>query len=173
MRRLLQIVLPLALLAGCEGGAAPPSALSGPAAQLRASFPPRGLVDTIEIDAIERLPLRAAVLIAPDGTTTPATYINTDTNPRLATGQWAAGNAWQDAITGNSALAALTQPNIPAGTAPHGEQQLLAVVSTADITLPDPVAYRRDWQHYRIRLTFGTAPGEVETQEIAAPAPPQ
>jgi hypothetical protein len=45
-------------------------------------------------------------------------------------------------------------------------------VSTADIPLPDPVAYRRDWRKYRIRLTFGTLPGEIETHEIAAPEPP-
>jgi hypothetical protein len=45
-------------------------------------------------------------------------------------------------------------------------------VSTADIALPDPVAYRRDWARYRIRLVFGTAPGELETREIAAPEPP-
>jgi hypothetical protein len=48
---------------------------------------------------------------------------------------------------------------------------LLAVVSTASIPLPDPVAYRRDWQKYRIRLRFGDPP-QVETREIDAPAPP-
>ena len=53
----------------------------------------------------------------------------------------------------------------------RGRQQLLAIVSTAEITLPDPVAYRRDWQHYGVRLTFGTSPGEAETREIPAPAP--
>jgi hypothetical protein len=48
----------------------------------------------------------------------------------------------------------------------------LATVSTAEIALPDPVAYRRDWTNYHIRLTFGTPPGDVETSEIAAPEPP-
>jgi hypothetical protein len=48
----------------------------------------------------------------------------------------------------------------------------LATVSTAEIALPDPVAYRRDWGKYRIRLNFGTPPGETETREIAAPEPP-
>jgi hypothetical protein len=74
--------------------------------------------------------------------------------------------------SGNSAIAAATQTNAQAGAALHGEEQLLATASTADIALPDPVAYRRDWQHYRIRLTFGTPPDELETREIAAPAPP-
>ena len=76
-----------------------------------------------------------------------------------------------------SATAALTTAKsnltqVQAGAALQGEQQLLATVSTAEIALPDPVAYRRDWRRYRIRLTFGTPPGEIETREIAAPEPP-
>ena len=63
-------------------------------------------------------------------------------------------------------------PNAGGGAALQGQQQLLANVSTAEIALPDPVAYRRDWRRYRIRLTFGTPPGEVETRDIAAPEPP-
>ena len=63
-------------------------------------------------------------------------------------------------------------PNAQAGAALQGQQQLLATVSTAEIALPDPVAYRRDWRKYRIRLTFGTPPAEVETREIAAPESP-
>lgn len=180
MRRVLLLLVPslaLLLLAGCVGGDVPPPqpplALPGETAELRASFPPRGLVDTIEIDAIERLPLRVAVLVAPDGTTTPANYINVEANPRLATGQWSVSHAWQDAVSsGNSAIAAATRTNVQAGAALHGEEQLLATASTADIALPDPVAYHRDWRRYRIRLIFGTPPEEVETREIAAPAPP-
>ena len=59
-----------------------------------------------------------------------------------------------------------------AGAALRGRQQLLATVSTAEIALSDPVAYRRDWRRYRIRLTFGTPPSKIETREIAAPEPP-
>ena len=51
-------------------------------------------------------------------------------------------------------------------------QQLLAMVSRADIPLPDPVAYRRDWRNWRIRLGFGTPPEELQTFEIPAPEPP-
>ena len=50
-------------------------------------------------------------------------------------------------------------------------EQFAQLLSTAEIALPDPVAYRRDWTQYRIRLTFGTPPGGVETSEIAAPEP--
>lgn len=163
-------------LAGCDGGggfSSPDPANSGPpapVAQLRVRF--GGLVDTIDVGAVERLPLRAAELVAPDGAATPASAISVDASPRLATGQWARSNPWQDPVTGNSALAALTMRNAQAGAALQSQQQLLAVVSSAEIALPDPVAYRRDWEKYRIRLTFGTPPGEVEFREIAAPAPP-
>ncbi|MGA8550040.1 MAG: hypothetical protein WB678_07360, partial [Stellaceae bacterium] len=58
------------------------------------------------------------------------------------------------------------------GGAPRTQTTLLAIVSSASIPLPDPVAYRRDWQKYRIRLHFGTPPDQVETREIPAPAPP-
>ena len=46
------------------------------------------------------------------------------------------------------------------------------MVSTAAIPLPDPNAYRTDWQQYRIRLGFGVPPGQVETRDIPAPEPP-
>jgi len=176
MRRLTSVpLLVLLAMAGCDGAAAPPpgsAAPTGAVAQLRASFPPRGLADTIEIDAVERLPLQSAALIAPDGSVIPAGYVNSVANPGGAAGQWSATHPWQDAVTGNNSLAALTSPRPQAGAALHAEGQLLATVSTADIALPDPVAYRRDWQHYRIRVTFGVPPGDVETRDIAAPEPP-
>jgi hypothetical protein len=169
MRRVLPVLLPLFLIAGCDGGAAPPP---GPAEHVRVGFPRSGLVDTIEIDAIERLPLRAAELISADGTTTPASAIDVNASPAVATGQWVAGDPWQNALAGRGSAAVLTMPNVQAGAALQGQQQLFATVSTAEIALPDPVAYRRDWRRYRIRLTFGTPPGEIETREIAAPEPP-
>lgn len=158
------------MVAGCGGG--PPPAPSGTTAQLRAGFPARGIADTIVVDAIERLPLRAAELVAPNGTTTAASYIDVAASPRLATGQWNAGNPWQNALYGGSSAAALAMPHVEPGAALQSNEQLLATASTADIPLPDAVAYRRDWAHYRIRLSFGTPPGEVETRELAAPEPP-
>jgi len=46
------------------------------------------------------------------------------------------------------------------------------IVSSASIPLPDPVEYRRGWRNYRIRLSFGDAPDEVETRKVEAPEPP-
>jgi hypothetical protein len=171
MRRVLPLLLPLLLLAGCAE-APPPPAPETVAARLQVGFPPRGLVDTIAIDAVERLPLRSAELVAPDGGVTPARYLNVAASPTFATGQIVAANPWQHAVAPPSAIPALAVENAQAAAALQGREQLLATVSTAEIALPDPVAYRRQWRHYRIRLVFGTPPGEVETRMIPAPAPP-
>ena len=171
MRRLVPALLPLFLVAACDaGGTAPPSAVTATAVQ--AGFLRGGLADTITISAVERLPLRAADLVAPDGTATPANWVDVNNSPRVATGQWVAGNPWESTVTGATAAAALTTPNAELGATLQGQVQLLATVSTAEIPLPDPVAYRRDWTNYRIRLTFGTPPNDVATSEIAAPEPP-
>ena len=66
---------------------------------------------------------------------------------------------------------AVPLPGLKAG-ATGQRAVLLAMLSTASIPLPDEVEYRRDWRSYRIRLTFGDPPGEVETRELAAPEPP-
>jgi len=48
----------------------------------------------------------------------------------------------------------------------------LLMVSTAEITLPDPVAYRRNWQNYHIRVSFGAGDNQADVRDIAAPEPP-
>ena len=163
------------MIAGCEGGGflppGPPQA-PGSTAQVRAGFPRGGIADTIAINAIERLPLRAAELVAPNGTTTPASSIDVDASPSFTAGQQVAGDPWQNALSGSGSAAAPDLLHPEAGAAIESRAQLLATVSKAEIALPDPVVYRRDWAHYRIRLTFGTPPGEVESREIAAPEPP-
>jgi hypothetical protein len=171
MRRVVPLLLLLLLpLAGCAE--APPPAPETVAARLQVGFPPRGLVDTIAIDAVERLPLRSADLVAPDGGVTPARYLSVAASPTFATGQIVAANPWQHAVAPHNEIPALAVENPQAAAALQGREQLLATVSTAEIALPDPVAYRRQWRHYKIRLVFGTPPGEVETRIIPAPAPP-
>jgi hypothetical protein len=152
-----------AILAGCGGGLPPL-----PGDRVRASFPPGGIVDVIEISAIDRLPLRSVELVAPDGTVTPAASIAVGPAPAETYSQPFPGSPYTGSAFGFA--------NIPAGAgaaagAPQAQSRLLAMAATTSIALPDPVAYRRDWRDYRIRLRFGEPPGAVE-RDIAAPAPP-
>jgi hypothetical protein len=171
MRRLILVLLPLVILGACAAGdSAPP--LPATNAELHVGFPSGGLADTITINVIDRQPLRAAELVAPDGGRSAADWINVDASPRVAAGQWVAGNPWEPTLAGSNAAAALTTPNAEVNAALRSQVQLLATVSQAEIPLPDPIAYRRDWANYRVRLTFGMPPGELEAREIPAPEPP-
>jgi hypothetical protein len=170
-RRLILSLPPLVILGACAAGDSAPSP-PGASAELQVGFPSGGLADTITINVIDRLPLRAAELVAPDGGTAPADWINVDANPRVAAGQWVAGNPWETTLAGSSPAAALTTPNAEVNAALRSQVQLLATVSQAEIPLPDPIAYRRNWANYRVRLTFGMPPGEIEAREIPAPEPP-
>lgn len=152
----------LLLVAACEGSGPAPL----PVDQVSASFPPRGISDVIVIDAADRLPLRAAALIEPDGSAVPADGIDVTARPSTTRGPAAAADPTRGGLGG------LVQGGPPPVASIHSEGQLLTTISRASITLPDPVAYRRDWQRYRIRLDFGTPPGAIETREIAAPEPP-
>ncbi len=160
-------LLILLWLTAC-GGAGPGPA---PGDLVQARFLAGGVADQIEVSATDRLPLRSAELVAPDGHTTPALSITANPAPtesfsqEFPSGPYSGSN-FGVANIGSNALS----PSV-VGAAPNTQTKLLAVVSSASIQLPDPVAYRRDWQKYRIRLHFGDAP-QTETRELAAPAPP-
>src|SRR5262249_34990812 len=79
MHRVLEI-LTIALLAACADGGSPP--LGG--RQTRVPFPAG---DGIEVDAANRLPLRKAELVAPDGLTPPASYLNVNPSPGVTSSQ--------------------------------------------------------------------------------------
>jgi hypothetical protein len=160
-------LLALLLLAGCGGSGPAPV----PNDQMQASFPPGGIANQIEVSAVDRLPLRGAALVAPDGHATPAISVTANPAPSESFSQEVPngtnfGNNFGVANIGSTALS----PGV-VGASPNTETRLLAIVSTASIQLPDPVAYRHDWQAYHIRLQFGDPP-QAETREIAAPAPP-
>jgi hypothetical protein len=169
MRRLCALLVPALLLAGCFGPDGPPVA---PVASIHAGFPPGGLADVIRIDTVERLPLRSAELVAPDGALTPASLVDTVDKPSFNTGQTVANDPWKTGIAGPVVRGSPAIGAVGTGTALRSQAQILTMESTASIPLSDPVAYRRDWQHYRLRLGFGVPPGAVETREIAAPEPP-
>ena len=155
----------LLLLFGCAGSGPTPV----PTDTVQAGFPAG--VNQIQINAVDRQPLRGAELVAPDGHATPALSIAANPAPtenfstQYPQTPYSAPNYGVSSI-GSNALA----PGV-VGSAPVTQTRLLEIVSTATIQLLDAVAYRHDWQQYRIRLRFGDPP-EVETREIPAPAPP-
>ena len=159
-------LLTLALVAAC----APESGLTPlPTDQVRARFPPGGVVNSIEIDAIDRLPLRTAELVAPDGQATPASYLHVSASPSVTFYQRQIETPYEGNFSGIGTVAPV--PAVVSG-APQGDAQLLAMVSTASIPLPDEIEYRRDWRSYRIFLSFGDLAGEVERRVLPAPEPP-
>jgi hypothetical protein len=166
MRRLLLILPSLVVLAACAD--APPPGGEIPLQGVTASFPPGAVTGVIRVDALETEPLRAAELVAPDGSATPANSVDVDPNPQRLTGQDAVADPWRSSGFGTNGINPL--PTNPPNFA-RSQTQLLLMVSTADIPLPDPVAYRQDWGKYKIRLSFA-AGDQLDVREIPAPAPP-
>ena len=162
-------ILAFVLLAACADGGLAPLADD----QIRVRFPSGGVVDVIEVDAINRLPLRKAELVAPDGQATAAVYLNVKPSPSV-TSYPALPNATYNSsgAFGIGNFAAAVPLPAATGEAPQQRVAFLTMLSNASIPLADPVEYRRSWRSYRIRLSFGDPPGEVETREIDAPEPP-
>jgi hypothetical protein len=164
--RAAALLMGLVLLTACgpEGGLPPL-----PSDQVRARFPPGGVVDSIEIDALDRLPLRTAELVAPDGRATPASYLHVTPSPSVAFYQRRIDTPFEGNFFTVDNLAPV--PAIVAG-APLGGAELLTMSSIASIPLPDEIEYRRDWRGYRIFLSFGDIAGEVVRRVLPAPEPP-
>ncbi len=165
MRRLL-LILPLLLVVGGCTDAPPPTPLPGPHVSI--GFPPGSVVNVIKIEAVDNLPLRAAELIAPDGSVTQAGWLDVHRDIQDNPGQYAVDSIWHNASVADTGP---VLPNINSSGTYLSHDALLLMTADAEITLPDPVVYRRNWQHYKIRLTFG-APGGPDIREVAAPAPP-
>jgi hypothetical protein len=149
MRRAV-VMAALLVLAGCGGG----DEGDLTPGTIAARFVPGGLADVIVVTSIDRLPLRAAVLVTPDGERVPAYSIDVDPHP--ATAQ----------VPGEATL--LSTPGTP-----HRSAWINIMASTALIRLPDPVQYAKNWRRSRIELRLGD-PGSRERQETLAapPSPP-
>src|SRR5438045_8462586 len=102
MRRVMLLPSALLALSACTPGGGAPPPLAAPF-ELQVGFSPGGLADTISITALDRLPLHAAELIAPDGAVAPANWMALNARRRAATGQSAATSARATALPGTGA----------------------------------------------------------------------
>jgi hypothetical protein len=168
MRRLLLTVPALLALTACNDAPPPQSLLQQ---QVKVSFPPGAVINVIRVDALDSLPLREAALVAPDGTATAASFLNVDATPQRMNGETTAGDPWRNSLLGNNGV-----PPFPNSStlnpSPTSRERLLLMVSRAEIPLPDPVVYRRDWSKYVVRVSFDQGGGQLDTRDIPAPVPP-
>jgi hypothetical protein len=149
MRRALAMTA-LLLLAAC--GAAGEDALAPET--ITARFVRGGLADVIVVNTVDRLPLRQAALITPEGERIAAYSIDVDAHP--ATAQ----------VPGEAVL--LSTPGTP-----RQSSWINTMASTALIRLPDPVQYAKNWRRSRLELRLGDpGSGEREVTLAAPPSPP-
>jgi hypothetical protein len=169
MRRLWMIPPALLVLAACAD--APPPEI-GPLPSVRASFPAGAVANVIRVDALDPLPLRTAELVAPDGSATAASSIDVVANPVTLAGQDALNDPWRNSSLGRTNGGLNPLPDRVLDPSVNARRQVLLTISVAQISPPDPVAYRQDWQSYKIRLGFAGLGHELETRDIPAPKPP-
>lgn len=147
-RRALTLALAcsLPLIAACADEDAP---WSGPPTEsATARFD--ALSDVIVVNVTDRLPLRSAVLVAPDGERVPAYSLDVSSSPVVAPPQEAA--------------IFMASPGVPRQVTRIG-----VMSSTALIQLPDATRYAQGWRDWRVELRIGD-PGD-SGRDVALPAP--
>ena len=134
------------LLAACGEGTLPPS---GPLERITADF--GALSDVIVVTAVDRLPLRSAALVDPDGERIPAYWLDVSSSP---------------VVERSTAEQAMRQtPGMP-----YQVTNMNAMVATALIRLPDPTRYAKTWRQSHVELRLGD-PGSERDVTLPAPAP--
>jgi hypothetical protein len=138
------------LLTNCAGADVFPQL---PTETATASFERRGLSDVIVITTIDRLALRSAVLVAPEGERTPAYSLDVTASP-------------VDPPPLGEAVLMTTPGSLRPVT------RINAILSVARVRLPDPVHYGNSWRQSRIELHLGDPGGGERDVILPAPAPP-
>jgi hypothetical protein len=146
----LGVVASLLLVAACAGEDEPWR--GAPAASASARF--EGLSDVIVVSVVDRLPLRSAALVAPDGERVPAYSLDVRSSPRVAPSQ-------ADTIF-------MASPGVPRQVTRND-----VMSSTALILLPDPSRYAKGWHDWRVELRIGEPGDAGRDATLAAPKPPR
>jgi hypothetical protein len=174
MRRYAPFALVL-LLAACASDTVP---IAGPPpGTVDARFAQGGEANVITVTAYDRVPIRNAALVAPDGSILPSYHINTERPTRYGSGSGAAptvGIGVGGGSSGSFAIGSGIGLTFPLGgyAGPQSTTQSGNILSTAYIRLADPVDYRRRWKNYTIRVRLGDPPSDVHFVTLAAPPPP-
>jgi hypothetical protein len=146
----LGVVAAILFVAGCAGE---DEAWRGaPAPSVAARF--EGLSDVIVVGVSDRLPLRSATLVAPDGERVPAYSLDVRSSPVAAPSQ-------EQAIF-------MASPGVP-----RQVTRIDVMSSTALILLPDPSRYAKGWRDWRIELRLGEPGDAGRDVTLAAPKPPR
>jgi hypothetical protein len=153
--RLMIAGVVILLLADCAASGTGPAdpELAAPSGEITARFQPGGLSDVVVVHAVDRLPLRSASLVGPNDARVPAYSLDVATSPLVGV------------APGLDSM--MTTPG-----APRPRTRIGTMVSTALIQLPDPVAYGRSWQDWRVVLRFGDPGSDDRDMVLAAPRPP-
>lgn len=142
----------VALVAGCAAGSAPETVVEPDTISVR--FAPGGLANVVVVTTIDRLPLRSAMLVAPDGERVLAYSLDVFASPVIA-------ETPADAL-------ALTIPG-----AYRRVTSVETMISIALIELPDPARYAKTWQGWRVQLRLGDPDAGQRSLMLAAPASPK
>jgi hypothetical protein len=166
MRKAVIACLALAALAAC---ASDQKSNAGADAQsdYAASFAPEAS-DLLLVEVRDEDPVRAARLVAPDGSATEAHAIDTE----RTRGSGGGGGVYPSIGVGvgggsNSGVATGVGIGFPifGGGGGGGRPEYR---STARIHVPDMAAYRANWQKYELRVTVGEG---TDQHQIVIPAP--
>ena len=112
------------------------------------------LSDVIVVNVTDRLPLRSAALVAPEGARVPAYSLDVSSSPVVAPSQEAA--------------IFMASPGVPRQVTRIG-----VMSSTALIQLPDPTRYAQGWRDWRVELRIGDPGDGGRDVTLPAPKPPR
>ena len=168
MRNAVIACLALAAVAACASDRERAAEAAKP--DYVASFAPEAS-DLLLVEVRDDDPVRAARLVAPDGSAQEAHAIDTSRTSRGGGG----GGFYPSVGVGvgggsNSGVSTGVGIGFPIFGGGGGRTRT-EYESVARIRIPDPAAYRANWQKYEVRLTLGEGGAQHEVV-VPAPEPP-
>jgi hypothetical protein len=165
MRNAVIACLALVALAACASDRER-AAAEAPKPDYLASFAPEA-GDLLLVEVRDEDPVRAARLVAPDGAAIEAHAIDTERRSRGGGGGGFYPSVGVGVGGGSGGVSTGVGIGFPIFGGGGGSRRT-EYESVARIRIPDPAAYRANWQKYEIRATLGEG---AEEHEVVIPAP--